>query len=272
MLFPALPNAPPSRYRTIMAIAKAWFRRRLTAVLSGLHRCHPCRACGRPTTEPICPACAANSGLGLLHAVPGASLLGLDRAWYLAHYRSSDGRRTAVAALLLRFKYRNDRAAGHTIATILERGARPLRGHYDIVAPVPADRQRLYRRGYNQAAWLARAAARAARARVRPSLLRRTRAGPAQVGGTRVERRSNTAGVFTCTGADIDGARVLLIDDVVTTGSTLRAAALALRRHCACRVDALVVCAVQPHRSGPVKDSRERTGSAALATATHGTA
>ncbi len=236
-----------------MAFGRRWFSRARTVLLRRLPPCHPCPACGLATTEPICAACAECAGLGRLHIVPGAESLELDRAWYLAYYRSSDGHRTAVAKLLLRFKYQGDRAAGHTIATILKRGAHRLRGRYDIVAAVPADRRRLYRRGYNQAAWLARAVARSLGARVRPSLLHRTRAGPPQVGGTRDERRSNTAGVFACMRSDLAGARILLIDDVVTTGSTMNAAALALRRSRASRVDALAVCGVQPHRSGPVK-------------------
>ncbi|RMF20234.1 MAG: ComF family protein [Deltaproteobacteria bacterium] len=221
--------------------------------VAGLLRPQPsCPACGHQSRDLLCPACSAAAGLGRLHPVAPGVVPAADRAWYLADYRTPQARLTPVATLVLRFKYRRDRLAGHAIARLVARGASLLPARYDVVTAVPLHKRRLLERGYNQAAWLARAAARPLRARVRPALLRRTRSGRAQVGSSRSERRRNATGSFACTSADLGGARVLLVDDVLTTGATLTAAAAALRICGAGRVDALTVCAVTSHRSGPL--------------------
>jgi ComF family protein len=98
----------------------------------------------------------------------------------------------------------------------------------DLVAPVPLHPRRLRERGFSPAALLARALAREARVPVAPTLLARVRDTRSQTELSRAERRRNVAGAFVPRTAA--PARVWLVDDVVTTGSTLAEAARALRR------------------------------------------
>ncbi|HEY5633960.1 MAG TPA: phosphoribosyltransferase family protein, partial [Burkholderiaceae bacterium] len=109
-----------------------------------------------------------------------------------------------------------------------------------VFAPVPLAPQRLVRRGFNQSAEIARAAARLAGARFDAALLARTRETPAQSLLALEHRRGNLEGAFVAT-RRIDGGAVVVIDDVMTSGATLHACALALKAAGARVVHNLVV-------------------------------
>jgi len=109
----------------------------------------------------------------------------------------------------------------------------------DVVTPVPLAWTRLLVRGYNQAEAIARPLARALDLPCRRLLRRRPR--PRQALLSRAERRRNLRGAFTPRRRLPAGTRVLLVDDVMTTGATLAAAARALRRAGAASVVAAVV-------------------------------
>jgi predicted amidophosphoribosyltransferase len=161
-----------------------------------------CPLCSRPGPSP-CAACAAL--LPPARAGPYPAVLA---------YRG-DGR-TLVQAL----KYRN----GRGVAVSLGAAMAGLAGPVDVVTWAPTAPARRRARGYDQAEVLARAAARQLGVPAR-SLLRRTdRAGP-QTGRRRAERLAFAPG-FVAT-RPVDG-RVLVVDDVVTTGATLHAACVAL--------------------------------------------
>lgn len=98
----------------------------------------------------------------------------------------------------------------------------------DLVVPVPSHPSRLRARGFNPASELAAAIAARARLRLGVRALERVRDTPTQTGQGRAARRRNLRGAFRAGGPA--PARIWLVDDVVTTGSTLAEAARALRR------------------------------------------
>jgi ComF family protein len=118
--------------------------------------------------------------------------------------------------------------------------ARPLA--VDLLVPVPLDRGRGRERGYNQSALLAEPIGRALGLPLLAGALRRTRATRPQVGLSARERRANVRGAFACADPSaVEGRRVLVVDDVMTTGATLEACADALTAAGAAVVYGLVV-------------------------------
>jgi ComF family protein len=106
----------------------------------------------------------------------------------------------------------------------------PLEQRFDLVAPVPLHWRRRLQRGFNQAALLAAPVARRYGVPV-TRLLRRRRATSTQAGLSHAGRRNNVAGAFAVRrGRDVRGSRVLLVDDVFTTGATAGACAAVLKR------------------------------------------
>jgi ComF family protein len=98
----------------------------------------------------------------------------------------------------------------------------------DVLVPVPLHTARLRERGYNQAALLAREMSRQVGLAVDEQTLIRQRATAPQVELDAAQRRENVHDAFHCVGSGLAGKRVLLIDDVCTTGATLEACAIAL--------------------------------------------
>ncbi|WP_182418615.1 ComF family protein [Bartonella sp. HY038] len=112
----------------------------------------------------------------------------------------------------------------------------------DFIIPVPLHHIRFFKRGYNQAAELGRNIARQKNIVFYPQALLRHKNTPPQVGLTKIERQKNVANAFEVPDKYRDklkNKRILLVDDVLTTGSTLRAAAKALKDGGAAKVDVL---------------------------------
>ncbi len=197
-----------------------------------------CASCGREVvTGALCAACAPLPAAELGPAPPALA------AWHAAIVHDGRG-----AEWVRRFKYPRrglgglDPAAEAVASTLMaELAARVPGAAPTLVVPVPLHPRRLRERGFNPAALLARCAARAIGARHAPVLLARLRDTPSQTGLSRNARRRNVAGAFAARRAA--PARVWLVDDVVTTGSTLGAAAQALRRAGAREV--VAVCLAQ---------------------------
>jgi ComF family protein len=159
---------------------------------------------------------------------------------------------------VLRWKYGHDLVLGAALARHLARSS-PLAGVcYDAIVPVPSHRARLARRGFNQAALLARSVARARGMRVAFALGRRA-AGPSQTSLGREERQANIAATFFVRDERaIRRRRVLLVDDVLTTTATTRACADALLAAGAAVVD---VAALARTTDAPLRDESKGTGS-----------
>lgn len=152
-----------------------------------------------------------------------------------------------AADLVQAFKYADRTELAPLLAAQMLRAGRELLADCEAVVPVPLHRWRLFGRRYNQAALLAREIARRSGTRFDPGLLERVRPTRRQVGLSREGRAENVRGVFRVP-ADarirLTGRRVLLVDDVFTTGATLEAAARTLRRAGAREVDVLTFARV----------------------------
>ncbi len=117
----------------------------------------------------------------------------------------------------------------------------------DALVPVPLHWTRLFQRRFNQSAELARAIARQSKVPVMDTALTRVRATPPQVGLARDERAKNVHGAFSidpAAKAKLRNKRIVLVDDVLTTGATVNACARVLRRAGAARVDVLTLARV----------------------------
>lgn len=129
--------------------------------------------------------------------------------------------------LLPRFKFHAGLAEGRLLGALVRQRVRPEPG-IDVLVPLPLYAARLGRRGYNQALELARPLARAWHLPLRPAALRRVRDTAPQSELDAAARRRNVRGAFAADADAVRGRRVLLLDDVITTGATVGEAASAL--------------------------------------------
>ncbi|MBK5933990.1 ComF family protein [Rhodovulum imhoffii] len=212
-----------------------------------LHLIYPprCVACGEgvETDFALCPSCWGQMPfiLGAVCDLCGAPLPGLcgeplicDDCLYKP--RPWDRGRSAVLYegrardLVLALKHGDRTDLARPMAHWLARVAAPLVQPGMVVVPVPLHRLRLLRRRYNQAALLGEGVARALGLAYCPDLLVRRRATAVQEGLGVAARAANIAGAIEVhPRRSVDGRPVLLVDDVMTSGATLAACAVACR-------------------------------------------
>jgi ComF family protein len=205
-----------------------------------------CAACGAPAeVEPFCGVCAE----AIEPVPPGCRRCGLPGdADPCAPCRTApppfEELRAGglfggpLADAVHAFKYERRSALARPLGVWLASRVPVPRGA--AIVSVPLGRARRVERGYDQAALLADALARAAGARRLRGVIRRTRETPPQVGRSRIERAANVAGAFAAA-RSVAGLDIALVDDVVTTGATAAAAAAALREAGANRVVVLAI-------------------------------
>jgi predicted amidophosphoribosyltransferase len=248
-------------------------RTRIGHWLGALARCfsRPCLLCGLPSHASLCPGCDAD--LPRTRAsCPQCALPTPDGALCGACLRDPPAFDAAIAAFAYGFPI--DRLVqalkyAHRLecATVLgEALAAAAAGRsVDRIVPMPMHAARLRERGFNQASEIARALKKHAGpsqvflgpsggtersevagdalqfiAPIEPLLCERRRDTPPQAGLDRDARRRNLRGAFACT-ARLDGLSVAVVDDVMTTGSSMRELALTLKQAGAARVEAWVV-------------------------------
>ena len=192
-----------------------------------------CHACGVPL--PYDPGPGALCGDCTAHPPP------FERARAAFVYDA------ASRPMILAFKHADRTDLAPALVNWLKRPARDLLADADLIAPVPLHWSRLLARRYNQAALLAQGLGRAGQGRCVPDLLVRTRNTGSQGGKSGAGRRRNVTGAFRVPPrhrALLRDKRVLLVDDVMTTGATLAASARALLKGGAAAVDAVTVARV----------------------------
>ncbi len=146
--------------------------------------------------------------------------------------------RFPVDTLVQALKYRHRLALAGFFAKALAAAGMPARA--DLILPMPLHPRRLGERGFNQAVEIARPLARKTNLRVELAGVRRVRDTLKQEDLTREERVRNLRGAFACEAA-LDGATVVVVDDVMTSGASLDELARCLKRQGAARVENLVV-------------------------------
>jgi ComF family protein len=204
-------------------------------------------------SEPLCACCGTPLDLAVEEdQLCGACLVrrpAYDRARAALAY--GDVSRDLVLAL----KYQGRRDSLDLLARWMASAGNDLLPGADLIVPVPLHYFRLVRRGFNQSVWLAAALARRSNARLAVDALKRARATPIQGGLSAEGRRRNVQGAFRVRKgreALLKDKRILLVDDVLTTGATAEACSRALKRAGAKCVDVLTLARVAGPRTVPI--------------------
>ena len=163
-----------------------------------------------------------------------------QRARAVARFEDGPARR-----LVHRLKYSDRGELAAPMGAWMARAGADVLAEADAITPVPLHARRLWTRRFNQAAALGREIARRAGKPFEPALLRRIKATRSQVGLSREQRVQNMQGAFRAAPAAlVQGRRIALVDDVLTSGATANAAARALLRAGAAQVDLIVFARV----------------------------
>ncbi len=228
-----------------------------------------CVACGEPVSgEGVCAACWARLSfiappycprLGIPFAYdPGEGLLSTQALTHppafgraRAAVRYDDTARVLVHAL----KYHDRSDLAPAMGRWMARAGQDVLADADLLVPVPLHWRRGFRRRYNQAGALARVISASSGVTLAADVLRRVRPTQQQIGLSRAERAANVQNAFKVPPdrkAQVAGRRIVLVDDVLTTGATSEACARALTRSGAASVDVLVFARVVDSPDRPI--------------------
>jgi ComF family protein len=218
-----------------------------------------CIVCRGWHTQGVCDACLRRLAPQQLRCAGCARLTAIEvaRCGLCLSQASAFGRCITGAdyvapwdRLITAFKFHQQVELAAALAQVVERAVQACAAKTaptpwpTLLLPVPLSRQRLRERGYNQSWELTRRLGRRLRIDSTPAMLQRSRDTAHQIGMTRKEREHNLRDAFwvePASRATLQGRHVALIDDVLTTGATAHAAALALMRAGAAAVDVWVV-------------------------------
>ena len=202
----------------------------------GAYICPSCRQRLPRLTESLCPTCGQSQSGGQLCSACARRKQRIDGI--RAPFRFGGLMRQAIHHL----KYRNLRALARPLAGLLHDyiSANPVPG--EVLVPVPIHPRRMRQRGYNQCQLLAAELSKMSGLPLNAdSLIKRRPTDPQAETDSLASRWANVAGAYNCPVAAFNGRKVLLVDDVATSGATLNACAEALKTAGAGSVWALVL-------------------------------
>jgi ComF family protein len=257
-------DARPTRLRRFAGALRATFGLVVDVALPQL-----CASCREPVGDAgLCAACWAKLSfiappycerLGIPFTYdPGPGVLSMEAiadppAYHRARaaVRYDEIARTLVHA----FKYGDRLDLAPTMGRWMASAGRALLQDADALVPVPLHWRRQWARRFNQSALLSEVIAQASGVRVSHGALKRVKATPQQVGLSQSARAQNVQGAFRVPPegkAEVAGRRLVLVDDVLTSGATMDACARALLRAGAAQVDALVFARVVAGARNPI--------------------
>ncbi|WP_424984157.1 ComF family protein [Maritalea sp. S77] len=205
------------------------------------HLCGPCWAQLAPITAPLCPVLglpfAMDLGAGAKSAEALAQPPAFDRARYAVQFNAK------AREIVHHLKYRDRHDMARFCAGMMAQAAPEFWAQPGVLVPVPLHWRRQLTRRYNQSGLLARALAQHAGLPVDFSMIKRIKPTRQQVGLSAKARAQNVRGAFAVNEealAKRSSDRIILVDDVMTTGATITALAKLLRSHYISQVD--VIC------------------------------
>ena len=221
-----------------------------------------CRCCGRPSPKVGAPGAPGAATVAAAYVVPQICRLCRAETYSFGVARSFAIYNDALGTAVILLKYEQVTTLGDWFAARLEETVASCGEDLkaDVVVPVPLHSDRLRERGYNQAEMIARPLARRLGLKLESALLVRTRPRPSRLVLSRKERWESVRGAYAArAGARVDKLRILLIDDVFTTGATLDACARALKKAGAAEVKGVTVGRVVPAWAASTNDSGGRS-------------
>jgi ComF family protein len=189
---------------------------------------------------------------------PGPEMLSMEAIANPPAYQRARAavRYDEVARILVHsLKYQDRTDLAPAMGRWMARAGRKILDGADMLIPVPLHWRRAWHRRYNQSGALGRSIERACGVKLRSDILQRVRRTEQQVGLSRSQRASNVQGAFKVSAdrqGEIQGRRVILVDDVLTSGATVDACARALLRAKAAQVDVLVFARVVDTPKTPI--------------------
>ncbi len=202
---------------------------------SGYRWCPDCQANTRNISGPVCAVCGEETAGAKLCKTCQTTPPAFDQLQSCAYYNGS------LKNALHRLKYQRDIALAEVLAQYLIHKLIETGWTVDLITAVPSSRKRIRERGYNQAAMLAFPVVLAHHIPYKSTALTKVREAESQVGLSAEERKENVRNTFNANPAFVNRKKILLIDDIKTTGSTLQACSVALRQSGAREIYALTL-------------------------------
>lgn len=197
--------------------------------------CPECRKTFARAGQNACPRCGMSAASGSSGLLCGSCMHDpppWEKLFFVGPYEG------LLRQMIHKLKFSADFASGYFLGSMMASVLAEHASEYNLLIPVPIHPSRLMQRGYNQCRELARPVSAALKVKVDTNSLRRKKATVPQAGLNVTERRENIRDAFHC--APLKGGRILLLDDILTTGSTMRYAAEAVLNAGADSVDVVV--------------------------------